>query len=145
MGHHRSYLGMLLRSETIEPANHEAVARVYDELSMTWSTSVAASRVIAAARRRAYAPPLAWDDHELDDPDAKPYGQAARKRRASDDFDVDVVENILAGEWKTPSTKAERREVCRRWHDTGRPLAELGRLTGWKPERYFVVRQDGAA
>jgi ParB family chromosome partitioning protein len=55
-------------------------------------------------------------------------------------YDVDeaVVESILGGDWAAEANPAERAEVLRRWHAAGKPLAEMERLTGWKPERYFV-------
>lgn len=139
MGHDRSYLGMLLRNQHIEPANAAAVARLYDELSMTWCTSRTAGRVAADARSRGYAPPLAWDDHDLDDPDARAYGSGQRAARAAADYDQVVVDRILAGEYRLPSTRSERTEVATRWAASGRSLAELGRLTGWKPERYYRI------
>jgi hypothetical protein len=45
------------------------VAAVYDELSMRLGPS-ATNRTRAATN--GYAPPLAWDDHDLDNPDAEP-------------------------------------------------------------------------
>jgi transcriptional regulator with XRE-family HTH domain len=53
----------------VTPATDEAIRRVYDELSMKPGPSDTTRR--RAARLR-YAPPLAWDDHDLDNPDAKP-------------------------------------------------------------------------
>lgn len=53
----------------VTPATDEAVRRVYDELSMKLGPSDTTRR--RAARLR-YAPPLAWDDDTIDDPNARP-------------------------------------------------------------------------
>lgn len=53
------------------------------------------------------------------------------------EVDPVAVQRVLDGDYRTPCNPAERREVLRRWTAGGRPAAELGRLTGWRPERYF--------
>lgn len=53
------------------------------------------------------------------------------------EVDDALVRRILDGDYKTPCNPAEKREVLRRWTAGGRSAAELGRLTGWRPERYF--------
>lgn len=136
LGRDKSYLSLALRGATITPETFAAIARLYDALSMTWCTSPAAARTAANARTRGVAPPLAWDDAALDDPAALLYGHAARQARAtSGDFDVVVVERILAGEHHLPATRAERLEVAARWAATGRSLTDLERLTGWNTAR----------
>ncbi|GGM55732.1 hypothetical protein GCM10012275_28560 [Longimycelium tulufanense] len=50
---------------------HLRVARVYDELSHTPGPSGGAA---GKARHLGYAPPLAWDDDTIDDPNATPQG-----------------------------------------------------------------------
>lgn len=51
------------------------VARVYDELSMVPGPSAAAA---SKARGLGFAPPLAWDDETIDDPQARPCGKTRR-------------------------------------------------------------------
>jgi hypothetical protein len=54
---------------------HEAVAAAYDALSMKLPPDTGISRQVRAhAERRGWAPPLAWDDDTIDDPDAVPLG-----------------------------------------------------------------------
>lgn len=53
---------------------HEAIAGLYDRLSMTPGPS---EQNRARARRLGWVPPLAWDDELIDDPTARPRGVAA--------------------------------------------------------------------
>lgn len=105
------------------------------------------SRITATkARNAGHVPPLAWDDPRTV---AWPTGRPGRitgaiaDRDRINDLDPIVVERFLARDF-TPglwATKAEKREIVRRWDGTHN---ELARLTGWKIERY-TDRQDGAA
>lgn len=125
----------------------EKIATAYDELSMvlpredTHLEKIVASRTRNRARANGWVPPLAWDDDTIDDPTAVPHGSTRRDKSERlvqvDHFDGATVAAILGGDWRLPATKADRAEVARRWHNTGRALNELGRLTGWKIERYF--------
>lgn len=144
LGRHPSYLTQMLRSDHITATNAAAVAVMYDELSMTPASSTVADRVAATARSRGWAPPLAWDEGTLDDPNAKPYGDAIRAARAAAGVDDAVIDRFLAGEHTLPTTRAERIEIARRWVAAGRSLADLGRATGWKPERYFRLSDQTA-
>ncbi|WP_372733589.1 hypothetical protein [Nocardioides sp.] len=139
-GHTQFWVQQILKQDRVTQATAAKIVALYDELSMTWCTDTWASRTAAAARARGWAPPLAWDDEDLDNPDATPYA-------SQEPIDIDdvVVDRVLAGEWHLPTTKAERAEVCRRWYATGRSLTDLSRLTGWKPERYFRACDEVAA
>jgi transcriptional regulator with XRE-family HTH domain len=61
------------RSKRTTPAVAARVAAVYDELSMTRPDGWVADRTRRTAAARGYAPPLAWDDDEIDDPHALPH------------------------------------------------------------------------
>lgn len=126
----------VIRRETAE-----AVARVYDGLSMrlpnpaTQSERLSVGRTQALARRRGYAPPLAWDDIDNDDrPAIGATGNAP---------DEAVILRVLAGE-NLPTTTAERREIMRRWLASGRTQKALCDRMGWKEGRY-VTRDEEAA
>lgn len=138
LGMHRSYLLKTLDRDTVEAMTALAVRRLYDELSMTWCTTLAASRTAAEARARGWAPPLAWDERAIDDPDAQPHG-----RTSTSGVDEIVVERLLAGH-RVPSTRAEKVEALRRWMARGRSQRSFCALHGWAENRY-VERQDGAA
>ncbi len=85
-----------------------AVARVYDELSMTPGPDAKAAQ---HARRSGWLGPLAWDDDTIDDPAAW-----ASPGEDTDDLPDDVVvERLLSGHthWRD-ATMADRREAARR-------------------------------
>jgi hypothetical protein len=111
-------------------ATAAAVEATYAALSMKLGPSDKTRR---HAARQGWAPPLAWD---CIDTDQHPMGMKPT-RPARDTIDDTLVTLVLAGE-KPPrtATQAERREIVRRWPATGRPINDLARLTGWKPERY---------
>lgn len=112
---------------------------VYDELSMRLGPS---SITVHRARAAGYQPPLAWDDDTIDDPKASP--SQPRTRQIRRQVDHAVVERVLAGEYQLPTTKAEKREVARRWYRNGGSLEELMRRTGWKADRYFKASETAA-
>lgn len=63
----------------VHVSTREAVTRLYDQLSMTVPTHRPAhsvNRTRADAARKGWAPPLAWDDDQIDNPDAQPEGMA---------------------------------------------------------------------
>lgn len=71
-------------------------------------------------------------------------GNTYRPRIERHEIDEVVVLRILSGEWRLRGNPAEKAEVCRRWVATGRSLAQLAVLTGWKVERYYLIRQEVA-
>lgn len=107
----------------ITVATHQRIADLFERLAMHPGPS---QRTVEHAERMGWPPPLAWNDP--DDPDERP------DLTATDDLpDPVVVERILSGDWRLSATPAERAEVVARW--TG-SLNELGRLTGWRVDRY---------
>lgn len=81
---------------TVYLSTAHKVAALYDELSMTpaptstTSERVSASKARSHAARNGYAPPLAWEGVDIDDPDARPdVGRDLTNWRADD----------LADEW----------------------------------------------
>lgn len=108
-------------------STHDKVATAYRALAMRQGPSAVTRR---RAARLGYLTPAVWDDIDIDrEPEAD---DTSADTGAIDEV---VVQRVLAGE-HLPCTTAERREVVRRWHTTGRSLNDLARLTGWKPERY---------
>lgn len=141
IGRTRSYLSKTAHRTTVHPSTAAAVARLYDELCMTWCTTPTAARTAAEARAKGWAPPLAWDEGSLDDPTATPHGHT---KSTAEGFDPVVVERILAGD-RVPSSRAERVEVIARWTAAGRPLNELERATGWNARRYLNTARGVSA
>lgn len=118
---------------------HEAFARAYRALSGKPGPSEATR---LRARRLGYPGPADWDDIDHDpEPDTDHHDDGSRLYEEPDPV---VIERILAGDWNlaTHANPAERREVVNQWTERELSLAELGRLTGWKTERYV---ERGAA
>lgn len=70
-------------TRTIRAWVADEVARVYDEL---WATPGPSPRSATIARRKQWAPALAWDDDAIDDPAAEPHGidwQPRKRDRAA--------------------------------------------------------------
>lgn len=110
------------------------ILALYDELSMTPpAPSASATRAKNAATRHGYAPPLAWNEDAIDDPQARPHTIDVSRSHA--DVDQAIVERFL-GRDITPTlraTVAEKQEIVRRWDGT---QGELARMTGWNVTRY---------
>lgn len=63
----------ILRHDRITQELHQRVCAVYDALwNQTPPDTIGNRRAAARARSRGWAPPLAWDDEAIDDPDARP-------------------------------------------------------------------------
>jgi hypothetical protein len=60
---------------TLKVAADDGIRRAYDRLSMKTGTSWKTRRL---AERKGWAPPLAWDDDTIDDPDAVPQTDALK-------------------------------------------------------------------
>lgn len=76
---HPDRLSVLFLTQTgISPRNHQRVAALYDELwdrpapQRTKGERISARRAMNRAADLDYAPPLAWNDDEIDDPAARP-------------------------------------------------------------------------
>lgn len=68
---HQSWISKLVDNprQKVNAATAARVAELYDRMSMTPGPS---DRARGSARRRRWAPPLAWDDDTIDDPTAAP-------------------------------------------------------------------------
>lgn len=121
----------------------ERIKKVYDDLwdkKPTVATPMeraVVDRVIKLARSKGWAPPMAWDDDKIDDPDAKP-STAIRTREHLDEI---AIAEALAGR-RVTLTKAETREAVRRAAAAKIPSWKLGEsigLTARSIERYKAV------
>lgn len=89
-GVHLTYEGRLVTDATAA-----AVARAYDLLSiMQPPDTFDNTQARRAARRLGWAPPLAWDEIAIDDPDAAPEGMNALRRLS---IHEQVVELLAIG------------------------------------------------
>lgn len=129
----------LLRGETTNAKRvvRDAIAEVYDALSMRHPHTTGRRASATAARNRAaragWAPPLAWDDETIDDPSATPTPAYQPSHRV----DLEEAERLL--QWGvTPDAVAarlgtERRTLARAAYRHDRP--DLGRVLDQKPAR----------
>jgi len=122
------------------------IAALYDELSMrfppedTPGQKNAATRARMRAKRKGWAPPLAWDN--IDDPKERPKFGNAPGSRPKTDVDPAVVDRVIGGE-RLRMTTAERVIVVQRLRARGLSLLEIEAHTGIsKVERYV---RDGEA
>lgn len=110
----------LYEGKTISVRSAEAIARIYDELSMTPGPSTSTRK---RALRKGWPPPLAWDDDSIDDPEAKPAGHVTTKN-------VDELAVLLAVRGQLGDRKLARvdaHEAIRRMRERGVPTAEIAR------------------
>jgi hypothetical protein len=122
----------------------KAINAAYDALSMKLPDEHDGHKARRAREARELAArlrwpvPLAWEGVDINDPRARPYSSHQRGPR-HDDVDPVLVERVLSGDMTVAraATTAERRLIVAAWTNrTGRPLADLERGAGWKPERY---------
>jgi hypothetical protein len=106
-----------LRRGQVTAARAAAVAELYDRLwnrqppEAEWRDKIAAARSRNYAREHGWAPPLAWDDDRIDQPDAQP---AEDWRRS-------------AGTKRTAAELAEEAaDVMRQGHTIGQAAERLG-------------------
>lgn len=115
-----NYVHNLTRQAKVHLDTAKKVAAAYDRLSMKLGPS---QRSRDVAERNRWAVPLAWDEGDIDDPNARPHGRQGR--RIPKTVDPIVVARILAGDGTMKATKAERHEVIRRWPDSIYALEQL--------------------
>lgn len=119
---------MLLYSpgELITVGRWQQVRDAYDKLSMTPGDSLLTRQ---RAERRGLAPPLAWDEADIDDPSAKPRHRMPAGE--SNVVDIVAVQRAIASQRPdTDLTKAERLEVVRAMASTGASDHEISLHAG---------------
>ena len=91
LGTHYSWICKLMSNsrQQVNPDTVTRIADLYNQLSMTPGPSERARR---AARIKGWAPPLAWDDDTIDNPDATPDGQPHRGDRTTVPFTEEYLE-----------------------------------------------------
>lgn len=101
-----------------------------------------ASRARAVAARRGYAPPEAWTDDTIDDPDAKPW-QGVDVRCESDERDTEIrVERLCEGRPVLGSTIAERRAAVRVLNGRGFSDRLIAERVGIEPRNVLRIRGE---
>ena len=90
LGRQPRNLGRIFRANQCTATTARAVEALYNELSMTPGPD---QRAINRATRRGWAPPLAWDDDTIDNPDASPDAGTTTRRG---DSDIDELERLVS-------------------------------------------------
>lgn len=106
------------RETAVFTTTHRRIAALYDELSMIPGPSpISRKRAIGEG----WAPPLAWDDDNIDDPTALPSGIPAGRYEACDIEDVELVA-ASNDPWETAAARlgTNRDALERRLHRAGR-------------------------
>ena len=114
----------------VPPYKFTAVAALFDRLQLRPGTS---ERVRDEASERGWAPPLAWDEDNIDDPDAEPQGVPPRGyrrcNRTPPDFADMVLEHRELGRFDeeiADSMNMSLRTLHKRLHRAGLPQRSRG-------------------
>jgi hypothetical protein len=143
--------GKTIRSLRVQAVTARAVRALYDEL---WTVAppeddhrerISVSRAKNYARAHGWLPPMAWDDDQIDDPDAEPFAN----QDGTDVVDEVAVERCLSGRpVGRPLTPSERvlvaAKVRERGHGATR-LAALLQCSGATANRLMEAAQAATA
>lgn len=103
LGLRSNSIGQVLRRRSVTAATAAAVARMYDELCLTFGPSETSRRRALAA---GWAPPLAWDDgygpHGIDNPAATPYAVSRTRKADQVAARIEDVRELLDGGESAP-------------------------------------------
>lgn len=135
-------VGHLARGTTarVHRDTASAVAAVYDQLSMVQGPS---ELTRAHAARQCWAPPLCWDDENIDDPKARPRKSGGRRLTKGQAFDEIAVERAMAGD-NVHLTPAERAEAAVRLTGQGLSAAQVAARLRTTPRNVVRYRRDVA-
>jgi hypothetical protein len=132
LGRNEDFARKLLRHRHVFLSTAVAIDRLYTQLNNLPGPSNRA-RVLAVGW--GWAPPIAWDDDTIDDPDAKPAHQA--EAEFVDDLDITLVCEWVGKPLDTRKlqvisrlTRAERAAVIDRLHAAGHIDRAIGELLG---------------
>lgn len=118
-------------NELVFARTARAVTALYDELWNTppanekWRDKIAFNRSVNYAQARDWAPPLAWDEDTIDDPNAPVCVEVE-----DDEMDEIAIERTILGDRPVHIGKAERAEVARRLTAAGVSAREIGDRLG---------------
>jgi hypothetical protein len=129
-------------------ATFDAIDQAYQRLSMTLPPETTtgeksgAARARNNARRKGYAPPLAWDDIDTDvEPNATPQNPDWEH-----DIDEAMVLRVVNEGGRRPRrlTNAEARECVRILIDRGHNSTVINEVYGLQANRYFQIERGAA-
>jgi hypothetical protein len=130
----RSQMVLHQRGIWIARDTRDAVCAAYDQLAMVPGLSGKTRRLAA---KYGYAPPLAWDDDSLDDPNGQPHLGVADEQ-----LDEVAVERIMAGTLRETGfhNSPERIEAIRRLVESGWTDREVGDRVGISKDAVLKIR-----
>lgn len=140
----RQALDAALTQRPIQAKTARAVRRLYDELwdqappETTGPEKVAAARSRRRAQAMSWAPPLAWDDDTIDDPDALPAHLVVGDVHG---IDHAAIELALSGQ-RVSLTRTERWLAVERLAREGLSDRAIGERLGVTDRTVFRDRQD---
>lgn len=108
----------------------DVVRSAYDKYSMVPSDNPRATYTKRYAARQGWAPPLAWDEGDIDDPAAVPNFGHKQGDPLPDESAIVLVLEGRVGEVGRPLFNSEKREIVRRGHKLGWSGREIGRVAG---------------
>lgn len=124
---HQAVYSIRTRADRITAFNARRIAALFDELETKDGPS---AHTRTRALRAGYAPPAAWDEDTIDDPDAQPFVAAEVPRDADDVDEVAVLRAVAHGATHDDLTIAERRTVVEQLARAGWSDAEVGEWLG---------------
>jgi hypothetical protein len=134
-----SDMSRLRRTVGVRPEHAHAVTQLYDRLGMRPGPN---RTTAARARRAGYVPPLAWDDNEIDDPDAQPRdpgtGRGQWNTRLPDGARLAALVNGASVKLVADKYGVEYRSVQKRLWRAGYRAVQIG------AGEYSYVRRDAA-
>lgn len=140
LGVSRSRVSNIIRNtrQGVLPETAKAVSALYDDLWDVIPVGTGANRARAAAARKGWVSPLAWDDDAIDNPNATPLGVGPQDGAC---FDEQRIERRIAGDRSVKLHKGEAHEVVRRLLESGATTTQIRVIYGIKAERYLKVAE----
>jgi hypothetical protein len=122
--------------ERVHRSTYDRWVEVYDRLSMTPGPN---ALVKQHARQQGWAPPLAWDDDELDNPEARPARMPRAWRTRPDEKRIAAA---LAGDEAARQAlrSPDRREIVVRLHGEGLTDPAIMARSGIKQSTIRAIR-----
>lgn len=126
------------------------IRAVYDELwdqnppAGTPQQKASITKSLRRAQSAGYAPPLAWGEQTIDDPDAVPLHEVESEEHVLDEV---LVARLMAGTAKAPKrVRAEKQqpevlEAIRRMNARRMSDTEIGERIGWSQDAVMMFRR----
>jgi hypothetical protein len=108
----------------------DAIVIIYDKVSMIPCEDPTAGRVARQAKKKGWAPPLAWDDDTIDDPKAKPDFGNVQGLELPDEAAIAMAMSGQRHKIGRPLNNAEKRIAIERAFELGLSDSRTAELIG---------------